>query len=143
MGKKRPLVLAITDKRSVADILSFKLTGEYDITCTDGKIHDARALAAFTANCVLIDLEATSVNPLELLRELIQSRPLRPVIGIVTTKAKDAAQEVMSIGAYDILHLPDEMDRIPISVRNAIEKEGMERRLDDLRRNGDCQISKP
>ena len=51
-------------------------------------------------------------------------------------KSRRSTKGLVNIGAYDLLHLPGETDRITISVKNAIKKEEMERKMRNLSHDG-------
>lgn len=74
---------------------------------------------------VLLDLNLPDMNGLELLDELKQL-PQDPTVVVVTAMGTvNTAVEAMRAGAFDFLQKPFDAERLRVTVRNALEKQGL------------------
>ncbi len=73
-------------------------------------------------HAVLLDLRMPGANGLECLRRWKAERPDIEIIVVTAFGSVETAVEAMRLGAYDYLQKPIDRDRLPIVVKNAVER---------------------
>lgn len=126
-------VLVVDDDEMVRYVLTEKLC-QYGFTATaacDGQSAvELFREAAFDA--VLLDLKMPGMDGIETLKELRKYDPDIPVIMITAFGDIATAVEAIKLGAYDFVEKPPQISRIMVTLRRAIEKATLERRVRDL-----------
>lgn len=116
-------ILVIDDQRSIRSTLEDILAMEgYGVaTAEDG----AKGLEAFRAgdfDAVLTDIKMPNMDGMELLGKITDEKPGCPVIMISGHGDIDTAVESIKKGAYDFIQKPLDLNRLLITVKNAVEK---------------------
>ena len=128
-------ILIVDDEKGVRDALLMILKYEDIATCEAE--NGRRALEELDKNSdidlVLCDVKMPGLDGLDLLREIHSRRPALPVIMISGHGTVETAIEAARRGAYDFLEKPLERDRLLLSIRNALEKEGLRQANASLR----------
>jgi len=126
-------ILIVDDEEPVRaglrDIL--KAHGFAPIEAASGK----EALNIFSRtkpDAVLLDLRMPGMDGMETLREFVKLDPEVPVIMITAYGEVDSAVEAMKLGAYDFFAKPPEIDRLITSVKRAVQKFDLERKIKQL-----------
>ncbi len=116
-------ILVVDDQQSIRDTLKDIL--EYEshtvVLAENGKA----AIDAFHSDLfdlVLTDIKMPEIDGLELLATLQAERPDVPVIMISGHGSIDTAVDAIKKGAYDFIEKPIDLNRLLITVRNALEK---------------------
>ncbi len=76
-------------------------------------------------NCILLDVKLPVKNGLDLFKEIKRSYPELPIIFISGESTINTAVEALKMGAYDFFEKPIDIDRLLLSVQNAIEKHSL------------------
>ncbi len=80
-------------------------------------------------NLILLDLVLPDTNGIEVLKEIVKEKPLLPVVMISGFGEIKDAVLATKVGAYDFLEKPLDREKILLSVRNALEKEKLQREI--------------
>lgn len=128
-------VLVIDDekaiRRSLRDILEYEkfLVDE----AQDGKEGLAK-LEANTYDLVLCDIKMPGLDGLELLEKAQEKGIEAPLIMISGHGTIETAVEAVKKGAYDFIQKPFDLNRLLVSVRNALDKKSLSTETKTLRR---------
>ncbi len=126
-------ILIVDDAEGVRQALSEILEDEGYSVAGAGSAGEARsALERKSRDLVLLDLQLPDADGLELLSELQQEHEELPVIVISGHGNIDSAVKATRLGAYDFLEKPLSLERVVLTVGNALEKARMSRRLERL-----------
>jgi DNA-binding NtrC family response regulator len=118
-----PKILIIDDERSIRSTLKEIL--EYENYTVD-EAPDGEAgldyLAKSKYDVVLCDIKMPKMDGLEVLQRAGEISPDVPFIMISAHGTIDTAVEATKKGAYDFLQKPPDLNRLLVSVRNALDK---------------------
>ena len=114
-------VLIIDDEENILKTLSGILATEghepvVAATATDGLMK----AGANQIECVLLDVWLPDIDGLDVLRELKREDPLRPVIMMSGHSTIATAVEATKLGAFSFLEKPLDLERLLLTLRNAI-----------------------
>ncbi|MHA1267971.1 MAG: sigma-54-dependent transcriptional regulator [Candidatus Helarchaeota archaeon] len=73
-------------------------------------------------DCVLLDVKMPGMDGIDLLKKFQQIRPTIPIIMISGQSTISTAVEAIKLGAYDFIEKPLDIDRLLITLKNALEK---------------------
>ena len=118
-----PRILVVDDERSIRNTLKDVLEYEkYEIeSAEDG----AKALELFSQghfDVVLCDIKMAKMDGIEVLQKLLEISSDVPVIMISGHGNIDTAVDAIKKGAFDFLEKPLDLNRLLITIRNALEK---------------------
>ncbi|WP_300599665.1 sigma-54 dependent transcriptional regulator [Niabella sp.] len=116
-------ILIIDDEASIRKTLSEILSFEgYRISeATDGE-EGLKLFSEKTFNAVLCDIKMPKMDGLEFLEKATSLSPDIPVIMISGHGTIETAVEAVKKGAYDFISKPPDLNRLLITIRNAMEK---------------------
>ncbi len=86
---------------------------------------------------VVLDLDMPGLGGLETLRNIKMLYPTLPVIVLTGSTSTQDAVEAMKRGAVDFLSKPADIERMVVSVRNALKMSVMAREINRLRRRSE------
>lgn len=118
-----PKILVIDDERAIRNSLKDIL--EYEKYEVDLAEDGPTAIQLFNDNSydvVLCDIKMQEMDGLEVLEKLHNISTLTPIIMISGHGNIDTAVESIKKGAYDFLEKPFELNRLIITIKNALEK---------------------
>lgn len=116
-------ILVIDDQRSIRSTLEDILTMEgYGITTAEDGAKGLEAFRAGDFDAVLTDIKMPNMDGMELLDKITDEKPGCPVIMISGHGDIDTAVESIKKGAYDFIQKPLDLNRLLITVKNAVEK---------------------
>jgi two-component system nitrogen regulation response regulator NtrX len=116
-------ILVIDDERSIRNTLKEVL--EYEKHQVDLAEDGPSGLDLFSGNeydVVLCDIKMAKMDGIEVLEKIYESSPDIPVIMISGHGNIDTAVEAIKKGAYDFLEKPLDLNRLLITIRNAMDK---------------------
>ena len=118
-----PNILIIDDEKSIRNVLKEILTNEgFSVEeATDGE----EGLKKFTAgsyDVVLCDIKMPKVDGIEFLQKVIDSQSETPVIMISGHGNIETAVDAVKKGAFDYISKPPDLNRLLITIRNALDK---------------------
>ncbi|MEQ6169029.1 sigma-54 dependent transcriptional regulator [Ekhidna sp. MALMAid0563] len=115
-------ILVVDDEKSIRDALSDILSEEkYDVlTAEDGESGWAK-LEDEKIDLVLCDIKMPKMDGMELLSKVSEEGMDVPFVMISAHGTIDTAVEATKKGAYDFIQKPPDLNRILLTVRNALE----------------------
>jgi len=116
-------ILVIDDERSIRNTLKEIL--EYEKFTVDLAEHGAEGLEKFKAgsyDIVLCDIKMPEMDGLEVLGKIFEEQGDAQVIMISGHGNIDNAVEAIKKGAYDFIEKPLDLNRLLITIRNALDK---------------------
>lgn len=118
-----PNILVIDDEQSIRNTLKEVL--EYEKHTVDLAIDGMEALELFGNNqydIVLCDIKMPKMDGIELLEKIFEISTEVPIIMISGHGNIDTAVEAIKKGAFDFLEKPLDLNRLLITIRNALDK---------------------
>lgn len=118
-----PNILVIDDEQSIRNTLKEVL--EYEKHTVDLAIEGMEALELFRNNqydIVLCDIKMPKMDGIEVLEKIFEISTEIPVIMISGHGNIDTAVEAIKKGAFDFLEKPLDLNRLLITIRNALDK---------------------
>lgn len=116
-------ILIADDEKSIRKTLREIL--EYESYKVDEAEDGAKALAMLTEgdyDCALLDIKMPKMDGMEVLDKLQGTDCDTPIIMISGHGSVENAVEAVKKGAYDFIQKPPDLNRLLITVRNALEK---------------------
>ncbi len=119
-------ILVIDDEKPIRDTLKEIL--EYEDhkveTATDGYEGLEKANGTHY-DIVLCDIKMPNMDGIEVLEKLMEKNPDVPVIMISGHGSIETAVEALKKGAYDFIEKPLELNRLLVTIRNALERKDL------------------
>lgn len=118
-----PKILIVDDERAIRSTLKEILEFEgYAVDEAEDGIRGLDQLGKTKYDVVLCDIKMPGMDGIELLERAMELVPDTPFIMISAHGTIDTAVEATKKGAYDFLQKPPDLNRLLISVRNALDK---------------------
>jgi two-component system, NtrC family, nitrogen regulation response regulator NtrX len=116
-------ILLIDDEKSIRNVLKDILQHEgYRVEeAADGE-QGLKLLAAQSFDLVLCDIKMPKMDGLEVLEQIMQLQPDVPVIMISGHGTIETAVDAVKKGAFDFIAKPPDLNRLLITIRNALDK---------------------
>ncbi len=130
-------ILVVDDESSIRRTLKEIL--EFEKHKVDLAPNGLEALEMFRDNeydAVLLDIKMPEMDGLEVLEKMMQVREV-PVIMISGHGTIETAVEAIKKGAYDFIVKPPDLNRLLITIRNAVEKKELVNQTRQLKREVD------
>ena len=121
-------ILVIDDEKSIRNTLKDIL--EYEKFSVDLAEHGAEGLEKYKQgkyDIVLCDIKMPEMDGLEVLEKLFEEEGDAQVIMISGHGNIDNAVEAIKKGAYDFIEKPLDLNRLLITIRNALDKSSIRR----------------
>ncbi len=121
-----PRILIIDDERAIRNSLKDILELEhYEVdTAEDGK-QGLEQLKNSTYDAILCDIKMPQMDGIEVLGKIIEGNFDTPVIMISGHGTIDTAVEAIKKGAFDYIEKPPDLNRMLITIRNALDKSNL------------------
>jgi len=118
-----PSILIIDDEKAIRKTLSEILSFEgYKIEeAVDGE-EGLKKFKEKTYDVVLSDIKMPKLDGLDFLQKALESNPDVPIIMISGHGNIETAVEAVKKGAYDFIQKPPDLNRLLITIRNAMER---------------------
>jgi len=124
--KNKQLVLLVEDDLSMAKLIQQYLKHEsFDIYHLDNGQEAISFLDKRLPQVVLLDLNLPDMDGMDILKCINEKQYPSSVIIITAYGSIDVAVKAMHLGALDFLEKPFSGDRLLITVRNALERQGL------------------
>ncbi|MEC3878706.1 sigma-54-dependent transcriptional regulator [Parapedobacter sp. 10938] len=116
-------ILIIDDERAIRSTLREILEYEdYKVVDTDNGIDGLAIIKKEDIDLVLCDIKMSKMDGMEVLTEALAIKPDLPFIMISGHGTIETAVEASKKGAYDFISKPPDLNRLLITVRNALER---------------------
>jgi two-component system, NtrC family, nitrogen regulation response regulator NtrX len=129
-------VLIVDDEKNIRTTLARGLDLEGFVVegAEDGK-GGLAMLESFQPDLVLLDLKLPDTDGLSVLEEVRRREDPPPVVMMSGHGTLDAAVRATRLGALDFLEKPVEMERLLLTVKNALKLDALDREIGALKRN--------
>jgi len=118
-----PKILVIDDERSIRNTLKDVLEYEkYEVDLAEEGISGIELFAQGSYDVVLCDIKMAKMDGIEVLQKLQEHSADVPVIMISGHGNIDTAVDAIRKGAFDFLEKPLDLNRLLITIRNALER---------------------
>jgi DNA-binding NtrC family response regulator len=117
-----PTILVVDDEASIRRTLREIL--EYEDFEVEEAVDGEEALTAIRENAydlVLLDVKMPKVDGMEVLEEIAEQAADLPVVMISGHGTIETAVEATKLGAYDFIEKPPDLNRLLVTVRNAMD----------------------
>ena len=134
-GSEKYKILVVDDESSLREMLSILLQREGYIVdqAADGSIA-AKMAEEEIYDLVVSDIQMPKMTGIELLRHLRQQDNDVTVLMITAFSSTEEAVEAMKLGAYDYITKPFKNDEIRLVIKNALEREHLQKENRQLKR---------
>lgn len=116
-------ILVIDDeqsiRRSLSDILGYE---KYEITTAEDALKGIELLIKNDYDAILCDIKMPEMDGIEALSKIQELKPDIPVIMLSGHGNIDTAVEAIKLGAFDFLEKPIDLNRLLVTLRNALDK---------------------
>lgn len=121
-----PKILVIDDERAIRNTLKEVLEYEkHEVDIAEDGPSGLEMFASNTYDVVLCDIKMPKMDGIEVLNKISESSSHAPVIMISGHGNIDTAVEAIKKGAYDFLEKPLDLNRLLITIRNAMDKSSL------------------
>jgi two-component system nitrogen regulation response regulator NtrX len=126
-------ILVIDDEESIRNTLQEIL--EYEKYTVDMAAEGAEAMEQLKKNqynVILCDIKMPNMDGIEVLERAIRIQPTAPVIMISGHGNIDTAVDAIKKGAYDFIEKPLDLNRLLITIKNALDKSTLVEKTKEL-----------
>lgn len=137
-------ILIIDDERGIRNTLKDIL--EYEKYKVDDAENGKIGLEKFKKNSyhlVLCDIKMPEMDGMEVLHQILSLNPEIPVVMISGHATIETAVDAVKKGAYDFLAKPLDLNRVLITVRNALDREQLIQENTNLKKKISSKVSIP
>ncbi len=128
MKKLKGKILVVDDEKSMREVLEIFLKGEgYEVAVAEGGGSAIEFAKKDIFDLVITDLKMPGMNGVEVLKNVKSISPNTIVVLITAFGSTESAIEAMKLGAYDYIQKPFKMDDIRLVVKNALEKQKLQK----------------
>lgn len=121
-----PKILVIDDEKPIRDALQNILTAEhYQVDIVENGKKGLDMLKENGYDVVLCDIKMPGMDGLEVMSKAAEISPEVPFILISGHGTIEIAVEAVKKGAYDFISKPPDLNRLLITIRNAVEKNNL------------------
>lgn len=119
-------ILVIDDERSIRNTLKDILEYEkYSVDLAEDGIKGIEKVKGSSFDVVLCDIKMPGMDGIEVLEQLVQISPDTPVVMISGHGNIDTAVESIKKGAFDYIEKPLDLNRLLITIKNAMDKSSL------------------
>src|SRR5690625_1115615 len=130
-----PKVLIVDDEMSIrktlSDILGYE---DYKVETATNGIEALNLIKKIPFDVILCDIKMPKLDGMQFLEESQKLNPDLPVIMISGHGNIDTAVEAVKMGAYDYIAKPPDLNRILITIKNALDKSTLTTETKTLRK---------
>lgn len=124
MSKKKPVILVTDDEKSIRnslrDILEFE---DYSVLEAENGQDVFEILKDHSVDLMLLDIKMKGMDGMEILTKLKEQSYRFPIIMISGHGNIEIAVEATKKGAFDFIEKPPDLNRLLVSVRNALDQQ--------------------
>ncbi len=127
-----PKILVVDDEELIRNRLRDLLElDDYEVYLAENGIKGLEVFDPKNPDAVLLDLKMPGMDGLEVLEKIKESETNAEVIIITGHGGVSIAVEAMRKGAFSYVQKPVEYDELEIDIKRVLEKQNLEKRLDD------------
>lgn len=135
MPEQKAHILVTDDEKAIRNTLEEILQFEnYKVSTVDSGQSALDFVDQHSIDLMFLDIKMQGMDGLETLKKLRESGYDFPVIMISGHGTIEIAVEATKMGAYDFLEKPPDLNRLLISVRNALSKQDLEREYKQIKK---------
>ncbi|WP_010663318.1 sigma-54-dependent transcriptional regulator [Marinilabilia salmonicolor] len=128
-------ILVIDDQKSIRNTLKDILEYEkHEVLLAENGADGLEHFSESKFDVVLLDIKMPEMDGMEVLDKMMQTSPDVPVIMISGHGNIDTAVEAIKKGAYDFIEKPLDLNRLLVTIKNAIDKKELVSETKVLRR---------
>jgi DNA-binding NtrC family response regulator len=128
-------ILVIDDERSIRNTLKDILEYEkYEVTTAENGIKGFEILKKNTFDILLLDIKMPEIDGMEVLEKVRKDYPDLQIIMISGHGNVDTAVKAVKNGAFDFIEKPLDLNRLLVTVRNALDRTELITETKTLRR---------
>jgi len=121
-----PKILIIDDEKSIRNTLRDILTYEkFEVDEAADGAEGLKKVETQDYDVVLCDIKMPKMDGMELLAKILSAKPDVPVVMISGHGTIDTAVEALKKGAYDFISKPPDLNRLLVTVRNALDRSSL------------------
>lgn len=121
-----PNILVIDDEKPIRDALSNILTTEmYHVDIAENGKKGLEMIQEHTYDAILCDIKMPGLDGMEVMAKATELSPETPFILISGHGSIELAVEAVRKGAYDFISKPPDLNRLLITLRNAVDKNNL------------------
>lgn len=118
-----PRILIIDDEKAIRNTLKDILTYEkFDVDEAADGAEGVKKVEAQNYDVVLCDIKMSKMDGMEALSKILAVKPDMPVVMISGHGTIETAVEALKKGAYDYISKPPDLNRLLVTVRNALDR---------------------
>ncbi len=118
-----PRILVIDDERSIRNTLKDILEYEkYEVDLAEDGFEGLEKAAQTKYDVILCDIKMPRMDGMEVLEKILEQNPDHTVVMISGHGNIETAVEAIKKGAYDFISKPPDINRMLITIRNALDK---------------------
>lgn len=130
-----PTILLTDDEKSIRKALGEILELEgYKVLESDNGVAALDIAAKQKIDLMFLDIKMKGMDGMEVLEKLSENGPDFPVIMLSGHGSVETAVQATKLGAYDFLEKPPDLNRLLITVRNALDKTRLVKQNRTMRR---------
>jgi len=116
-----PSILIVDDEASIVQSLSGLLTDEgFEIITASNGYEALKIIDSETPDLVLLDIWMPGIDGIETLKEIKKNSATLPVIIITGHGNVETAVKATKLGAFDLIEKPLNIDKVIVSINNAL-----------------------
>lgn len=128
-------ILIVDDEKSIRKALTEILLSEgYKVDEAVDGLEGYNLIKAKKYDCILSDIKMPRMDGMEMLDKLLKENVEVPIIMISGHGTLDTAVEAVKKGAFDFISKPPDLNRLLITIRNAIDKGSLVEETTTLKR---------
>ncbi|MEA3444627.1 MAG: sigma-54 dependent transcriptional regulator [Bacteroidota bacterium] len=121
-----PRILIIDDERAIRNSLKDILEMEkYEVDAAEDGMQGLELLKSISYDVILCDIKMPQMDGIEVLGKIIEGDYDTPVIMISGHGTIDTAVDAIKKGAFDYIEKPPDLNRLLITIRNALDKSNL------------------
>lgn len=128
-------ILIIDDEKSIRlslkEILNYE---KYDVDLAENGKIGLEMLKSNSYDIVFLDIKMPQMDGMEVLEKIIQENPEQSVIMISGHGTIETAVEAIKKGAFDFIQKPLDLNRIIITIKNALDKSTLVKETQSLKK---------
>lgn len=116
-------ILIIDDEKTIRWSLSEALRNQYEIVDAESAAQGLKLFKERSPDLILLDMKLPDGDGLEIMQTLKQEDPSLPVIMMTAYGEVETAVEAMKGGAYDFILKPYALEKLRVTIANALENQ--------------------